>query len=381
MKTRNGIFIRFMMIIAMVISVWCLALSMTLTAQANDGVGQDGDNTPPTLNGAINNGLLRIQAFDESGIKVIYVNGYEFYDPLDGILNIRLEKFEAGKQYFTIAAMDNAGNRSEDFSLENPYWTDPNADNQNGEDPADALPADASPTNPAEAKGTVIDHVETDPDGNLILEEDFYYTGENDPKFGREFYTVQTASGKIFYLIIERNDEDETVHFLTDITENDLLNATSDNSNILPKNSLATSSGVPVKEVAIPAEDGGTIIVDSAGNKTVKDAQGNIVAPVSEENPEDSENIPQPEPKKKMNPVFLYIIIGAIVLIVGYYVKIVKPKKKTGFIEDEEEEEQKEDEIIDDEVIEESNGYFDRDQSDEEFFEDDTVYQDDGGSL
>ena len=47
---------------------------------------------------------------------------------------------------------------------------------------------------------------------------------------GKEFYTIQTASDKVFYLIIDRDGEEEMVYFLTEITENDLLNTTSDNS-------------------------------------------------------------------------------------------------------------------------------------------------------
>ena len=45
---------------------------------------------------------------------------------------------------------------------------------------------------------------------------------------GKEFYTIQTASDKVFYLIIDRDGEEEMVYFLTEITENDLLNTTSD---------------------------------------------------------------------------------------------------------------------------------------------------------
>ena len=54
---------------------------------------------------------------------------------------------------------------------------------------------------------------------------------------GREFYTIMTKTGKVFYLVIDRTQDEETVHFLTDITENDLLNATEDNKPTLPQNS------------------------------------------------------------------------------------------------------------------------------------------------
>ena len=84
------------------------------------------DFTKPTLNAAVSDGLLSIQAHDtDSGIKAIYVNGYEFTEHTNGALNIRLQQFDAGYQYFTISAMDNAGNTSEIYKTANPYYTDP----------------------------------------------------------------------------------------------------------------------------------------------------------------------------------------------------------------------------------------------------------------
>lgn len=36
---------------------------------------------------------------------------------------------------------------------------------------------------------------------------------------GKEFYTIQTASEKVFYLVIDRDGEDEKVYFLTEVSE------------------------------------------------------------------------------------------------------------------------------------------------------------------
>ena len=69
---------------------------------------------------------------------------------------------------------------------------------------------------------------------------------------GKEFYTIEAASGKVFYLIIDRDGQEEMVYFLTEITENDLLNVTTDNSETLPKNSAALESQIPVTESALP---------------------------------------------------------------------------------------------------------------------------------
>ena len=46
------------------------------------------------------------------------------------------------------------------------------------------------------------------------------------------------------------------VYFLTEDTENDLLNVTADNSETLPKNSAALESAIPVAEGALPNNNG-----------------------------------------------------------------------------------------------------------------------------
>ena len=123
------------------------------------------DTVKPTLNAAVSDGLLSIQVHDtDSGAKAVYVNGYEFTDLTGGTLNIRLQQFDAGYEYFTISAMDNAGNMSEVYKTKNPYYKDP-ADTSDG-NPAEQLPESATPTKPGSATGTVTEHTKTDSNGN-----------------------------------------------------------------------------------------------------------------------------------------------------------------------------------------------------------------------
>ena len=59
------------------------------------------------------------------------------------------------------------------------------------------------------------------PDGNLSLIDDI----GSPTASGKQFITVETKNGNVFYLIIDRDAEgEETVHFLNQVDEADLLN-------------------------------------------------------------------------------------------------------------------------------------------------------------
>ena len=343
------------------------------------------DTTKPTLNAAVSDGLLSVQVHDtDSGAKAVYVNGYEFTELTNGTLNIRLQQFDAGYEYFTISAMDNAGNMSEVYKTKNPYYKDP-AD-EGDENPAEQLPVNAEATKPGSATGTVTEHTKTDSDGNTVsgdslseqkkkamAEADAAEKEESGDKEkekeqtgqGKEFYTIQTASDKVFYLIIDRDGEEEMVYFLTEITENDLLNVTSDNSETLPKNSAALESAIPTEEGALPNNNG-----EMPGD--TEQAEENPEGEEDTENPEETEGTEEPEPEEKTkepNPIISYILMGALVIAViggAYYFKVVR-KKKEDFIEDEDEDEEDEEELEnEDEEPEDGSGddFFD-DKEDE----------------
>ena len=314
------------------------------------------DFTKPTLNAAVSDGLLSIQAHDtDSGIKAIYVNGYEFTDHTNGALNIRLQQFDAGYQYFTISAMDNAGNTSEIYKTANPYYTDPENKDSNEKDPAQQLPVDASATKPSSATAQVTDHTKTDSNGNTVSQtgsgttssstgtsakqspstgdtsKDTDQSSESQTsEKGKEFYTIQTASEKVFYLVIDRDGEDEKVYFLTEVSENDLLNTTTDNSETLPKNSAALESAIPIKDAALDNNN-----TDATGNKK-QDAE------TVEENTEDSTeegSEPETTEQKQDGSGFSYLIMGiAAAAVIGVVYVIKAKKKKENFIDDDEDE-------------------------------------------
>ena len=333
------------------------------------------DFTKPTLNAAVSDGLLSVQAHDtDSGIKVVYVNGYEFTELTNGVLNIRLQQFDAGYQYFTISAMDNAGNMSEVYKTANPYYIDPEKEDSSEKNPAEQLPVNAQATKPSSATAQVTEHTKTDSDGNTVSEnslaeqkkqamaeaaasEKKEESGEKEKsESGKEFYTIQTASEKVFYLIIDRDGEEETVYFLTEVTENDLLNVTADNSETLPKNSAALESAIPVAEGALPNNNGDIEQDKEAAEEPAEDGE------------EETEE-PEPEPEQtEENPMATYIILGIVAVIAiggGYYFKVVR-KKKEEFLDEDDDEEDEEEEYEDDEENEDSKDDFFEDKEGED---------------
>ena len=335
------------------------------------------DFTKPTLNAAVSDGLLSVQAHDtDSGIKAVYVNGYEFTELTNGVLNICLQQFDAGYQYFTISAMDNAGNMSEVYKTANPYYTDPEAEDSNESDPAKQLPVSAEATKPSSATGQVTEHTKTDSEGNTtsetsladqkkaaMQEADASEQTENDAEQserGKEFYTIQTASDKVFYLIIDRDGDEEMVYFLTEISENDLLNTTTDNSETLPKNSAALESAIPVSDSALP------------NNNAETDTEETEELPEdSEESTEESTEEPEEQPAQTENPMGTYILLGIIAVIgigAGYYFKVVKKKKEQFLDEDDEDEEDEEEEVLEDEDETEDteDDFFEKDDEEDE---------------
>lgn len=290
------------------------------------------DKVKPTLNASVSEGILEITAKDEgSGVKSIIVNGYEYTDLKDGKLKIRLTQFDGGYEKFNIQATDIAGNKSDNYSVKNPYHKNKDSNTEN--DPASELPETVTPTELGDSTADVNEHVKTDEDG--IVEEylkDKYSYPEYDDEvslIGREFYTISTHDGKVFYLLIDRTSGKEVVRFLTDITENDLLHVVKTSSQSLPRNSAAKDSSITIKEAAIPdksrengedSEDGytETKALTDEEKKKMEDEQKPTEAPKPEE---------QNFIKKNMS--YIIMIVAAVIFIAaGYYFKVVKKRRE-----------------------------------------------------
>ena len=159
-------------------------------------------------------------------------------------------------------------------------------------------------------------------------------------------------------MIIDRDGDEEMVYFLTEISENDLLNTTTDNGETLPKNSAALESAIPVSDSALPNNNAET---DSEETEELPED--------GEKSTEESTEEPEEQPAQTDNPMGTYIVLGIIAVIgigAGYYFKVVK-KKKEQFIDEDDEEDEEEEVLEDEDETEDTeDDFFEKDDEEDE---------------
>ena len=217
------------------------------------------DTEKPTLSASLTDGVLTIQGNDTvSGITAVTVNGTTYTDLKDGMLRVQLTQKDFTTKQIEITVTDGAGNTSEKYVLQNPYyeWAKKQAEKQKSSSDsngamatttsADAtgtektttspLPQDAQASEPTDAKGTVDDRTVTGIEEQLNKEGETAEAVTKTATEGtKEFYTISTKSGKIFYLIIDNSKSQDNVYFLTEVSEKDLMNFTLSDSVTLPE--------------------------------------------------------------------------------------------------------------------------------------------------
>ena len=140
-------------------------------------------------------------------------------------------------------------------------------------------------------------------------------TGEGDDK---QFYTITTEAGNVFYLIIDGKRDDNNVYFLNDVTEADLM--------ALAEKNEGTMSVIPTEDVCTCTDKCEAGEVNTACSVCKNDLKGCT----GKERPAETEELAQTEPPKKDNGsagTIIFIIVALLAVGgVGYYVKIVRPK-------------------------------------------------------
>ena len=173
-----------------------------------------------------------------------------------------------------------------------------------------------------------------------------------------------TKTGKVFYLVIDRTKDEETVHFLTDISENDLLNVTDDNKPTLPQN-----SAVVIKDAGLEAGSGrdgeekqetGTALTPSADSIS----EDSLLIDDSADLDTEKENPEELSPLQsflKNYGTLIAILVIALLVIVGYMIlKFIRKDSDEDYVEDEEGEDPDYDEDSDAYDEEEEEDFIDK---------------------
>ena len=147
-------------------------------------------------------------------------------------------------------------------------------------------------------------------DGNLSLIDDI----GSSTRSGKQFIMVETKNGNMFYLIIDRDDEgEETVHFLNQVDEADLLSLMGDDA---PAAEMPAVCNCKEKCVA------------GAVNTNCPVCKNNLSECIGKEAAAEPE--PEPEQLEKKSSGGLLVVVLLLVLAGGgvfAYVKFIKPKQ------------------------------------------------------
>ena len=273
------------------------------------------DIDSPLVRAVISDGVISIEASDEgSGVEAVYVNDVRVNYRVDDIVKISAREYGGDGEEITVYAVDFTGNVSDKVILANPYYTAPpiqktptqpepppevNEILEIQEEEVTEQEDDEPPVSESAIPTEVSEPTAFTPDGTGTVVDDIVEQN------GKEFFSITTEAGNIFYLIVDRHRDSENVYLLNSVTEEDLMS--------LAKN--------PVKktESAIPVVD------DSESKTTPSEPVPAEDTQLDDDNDSDSAN----------NNTLIFVGVGAVaVLGAGVYIKIIRPKRQMSAVSD-----------------------------------------------
>ena len=339
------------------------AMTLPMTAFATKGK----DTTPPTLTAVLDGETVKIESSDDnSGVEAVYIDKTRVNSLVDGKASVSLKDYAGTDEKVSVYAVDYAGNRSDTVKFDNPYYKEP-APTEKPAAPTQQSQGSTPVTKPAQTQaassgstgtgtqsgnsgssnmGTVSGGTSSQggssgntgnsngspsdtpepttssvPDGAFTPEGTGTVldsaTGEDGDK---QFYTITTEAGNVFYLIIDGKRDDNNVYFLNGVTEADLM--------ALAEKGDGSVSVIPAADVCTCTEKCEAGKVNTGCSVCKNDLNGCI----GKEKPAEPEEPAEPEqPKKDTGSVgtIIFIIVALLAVGgVGYYVKIVRPKQQ-----------------------------------------------------
>ena len=308
-------------LMALMLCVSVIALPTTALAAS------DADTTPPTLTATLDGDALHIAAADDlSGMEAVLIDGTRVNALSDGAADVLLKDYAGTGKTVSVYAVDYAGNRSETIKLDNPYYvapvTAPSGSTESGSSGQDT-PQPTAPSAPASDSAAQPDSTESTssipagaftPEGTGTVQDNV--TSADD----KQFYTITTEAGNVFYLIIDGKRDSNNVYFLNGVTESDLLA-------LAEKDGSSTTNSIPEVITCTCSVKCAAGKVNTSCQICKNDLNG-CTAKAAEVTPEPAE----PEKPSSGGSNAAMLILAAVALLgvggVGYYVKIVKPKRE-----------------------------------------------------
>lgn len=284
------------------------------------------DSKPPSVNAWLTGDTMHIEATDDdSGVEAVYIDSHRFNYLVDGVIEVNIKDNNDGHAKISVYAVDFAGNKSAVVEIVNPHYKAPTSTAppaNSGTTPAPnptqppasgtqrpsstPQPSTSVPTSsPAPSQEPTSSAVPDDAEPNPFTPEGQAEVVDNaTEQDGKEFYTITTPEGNVFYIVIDRQRDTENVYLLNAVTEYDL-------AQLAEKGDGTSQSVIPTPEPT----------------------------PQPEPTPEPVPT-PEPEPEKPVENsntgMIVFVLIAALAAGgAGYYFKILKPKQDAANTDDE----------------------------------------------
>lgn len=172
------------------------------------------------------------------------------------------------------------------------------------------------------------------PSGNMTLIDDYLQieaeATEDTPQQDKQFITLQSKNGNVFYLVIDRNGDKENVYFLNLVDESDLLALMEDAEDGTTTTAPACSctDKCAVGAINTDCEICRTEMSECAGKES-----GVVLEPTE---PDVTDTTDKDEPKNNnFGTILILVVLGAIIAGGYFYFKIYKPKREAAANDDE----------------------------------------------